>query len=211
MSFSFDRAELPILPYSINGLEPVLIGEIVEIHHSKHHKEYVDGYNKYTELLSVAMIKGEEKKLQKLIDAVHFNAGGHHAHKLYWENLAPIKNGGGVLPDDKSQLTHAIVKSYGSFQNMITYFNTVASTRIHGSGWCWLALSPDTQNIEICHTVDHDCVEEADKIPLLVIDVWEHAYYLQYKAMKMDYFKNIWKVVNWQQVEKRYLAALQPK
>ena len=94
---------------------------------------------------------------------------------------------------------------------MIDNFNAVASSMIRGSGWCWLALAPDTLELEICATEHHDSVDEEDKIPLLVVDVWEHAYYLQYKAMKTDYFKNIWKIVNWRAVETRYLHALNQK
>jgi len=208
MHFNFDKAELPTLNYHASALEPVLISEIVELHHSVHHREYVDGYNKFADLLSSAMSRGEERKIQKLTDMVHFNAGGHRAHKLYFENLAPVNNGGGILPDDKSQLSHAIIKSWGSYQNMIDNFNAVASHLIRGSGWCWLAMCPDTQDIGISYTEHHDNVEEEDKIPLLVVDVWEHAYYLQYKAMKTDYFKNIWKIINWRVVEERYMKAL---
>lgn len=209
MHFSFDKAVLPSLPYNASSLEPVLISEIVELHHTVHHREYVDGYNKFADLLSTAMSRGEERKIQKLTDMVHFNAGGHRAHKLYFENLAPVNNGGGILPDSKSQLSHAIIQNWGSFQNMIDNFNAVASHLIRGAGWCWLAICPDTQEIGISFTEHHDSVEEEDKIPLLVVDVWEHAYYLQYKAMKTDYFKNIWKIINWRVVEERYMKALE--
>ena len=207
MKFDFDRAELPALSFSPNDLEPILIGEIVQLHHGKHHKEYVDNYNKYAELLASAMHKGEGEKLQCLLDKVHFNAGGHRSHKLYWENLAPIKNGGGILPDEKSQLTKAILESWGSYQHFIDNFITKAHD-IRGSGWCWLSFCPDTKKIGIKITEHHDSVTEEGGCPLLVVDVWEHAYYLQYKANKAEYFKNIWKVVNWKSVEQRYLKDL---
>ncbi len=208
MNLKFEHAELPQLPYSVNDLEPVLIGEIVELHHSVHHREYVEGYNKFGDLLATAMSRGEERKMSKLLDMLHFNAGGHRAHKLYFENLAPMNNGGGVIPNDRSLLTHAIVNSWGSYENMMSNFNAVAASLVRGSGWCWLSFCPDTQVIGISFTEHHDSVEEEDKIPLLVVDVWEHAYYLQYKAMKTDYFKNIWKIINWRVVERRYFDAL---
>jgi Fe-Mn family superoxide dismutase len=209
MSKKFDPAVLPVLPYALSALEPILITEVLEIHYGKHHQKYVDEYNKWAQLLEDAMNQGDSTKIQKCLDMVHFNAGGHNAHTLYWENLAPISNGGGVLPDDSSLLTKAIVQNWGSYQNFITQFNAV-SAGIMGSGWAWLAFSPDSKQISICYTEKHDSVEEDGKIPLLTVDVWEHAYYLQYKNLKLDYFAQIWKIINWKTVEQRYLKALNP-
>ncbi len=207
MNYKFDLAVLPVLPYSLNALEPVLNAQVLEVHYGKHHQKYVDEYNKWSQLLGEAMLKGDSTKIQKCLDMVHFNAGGHNAHNLYWENLAPVSNGGGVLPDSNSPLTKAIMTSWGSYQNFMANFNTVCAG-IQGSGWAWLALCPDTKQISICYTEKHDSVEEDGKIPLLTVDVWEHAYYLQYKNVKTEYFANIWKIINWKVVEQRYLKAL---
>ena len=175
MSYKFDPAVLPILPYALSDLEPILATEILQIHYRKHHQKYVDEYNKWAQLLEDAMNAVNFTQIQKCLDMVHFNGGGHNAHNLYWENLAPLNNGGGVLPDDSSLLTKAILQSFGSYQNFITQFNTI-SAGIQGSGWCWLAFSPDTKQISICYTEKHDSVEEDGKIPLLTVDVWANQF-----------------------------------
>jgi len=205
--FDFQLLELPALPYGLHDLEPILNAEVLSIHYGQHHKKYVDEYNKWSQLLEEAKLEGNQKKIQRCIDKVSFNFGGHYAHSLYWANLAPMKNSGGVIPSDKSPLVNAICETWGTVEAFIEEFKTKCMA-IQGSGWCWLALSADSQKLSICHTEQHDCVEKKGKIPLLVVDVWEHAYYLQYKNMKADYFANIWKVINWSEVEKRYSKAL---
>ena len=199
---SFAKIELPDLPYSVNALEPILIGEILEIHHGKHHKKYVDEYNKFGEQLEGALSKADYKTAHKLAEKIRFNAGGHNAHVLYWENLAPVKNGGGS-PDPNSDIVKAITKEWGSVQKFIDEFN-YACEQIQGSGWTWLAACPSTKTLSIKFTERHDSVEVEDLVPLLTVDVWEHAYYLQYKNLKVEYFKNIWNVVNWRTVDDRF-------
>lgn len=198
----FTKAELPDLPYSVNALEPVLIGEILEIHHGKHHKKYVDEYNLFGQQLHDALSKGDYASSHKLTDKVKFHAGGHKAHSLYWENLAPVANGGGVV-DPNSSVAKGIVQEWGSIQTFIDEFNQKAG-EIQGSGWTWLAACPNTKTLTIKTTERHDNVEAEGLVPLLTVDVWEHAYYLQYKNLKAEYFKEIWKVINWRAVEDRF-------
>ena len=135
--------ELPEMKYGYNALEPVLNGQILEIHHKKHHKTYVDKYNTIIDEITPYIKDNKTDKLQaKLLD-LHFNAGGHNAHALYWNNLAPKDNGGGILPDEKDPFSKEMVKTFGSFDNFKKLFvnKTVA---IHGSGWCWLAMDNNT-------------------------------------------------------------------
>ena len=150
-----------------------------------------------------AIYKHETSNVQKLLYNAHFNAGGHNCHSLYWENLAPLKNGGGVLPSENAPLRQAIVKQWGSVENFQTDF-TGQTGGIKGSGWGWLALDPTTKNLSIEQSVNQDNIETNGKVPILTVDVWEHAYYLQYKNLRPDYLKNIWQVINWRCMEKRY-------
>ena len=135
-----------------------------------------------------------------------FTAGGYNAHKWYWENLAPADNGGGVLPDEKSPLTAAIQRDFGGYENLIEVFNE-RTKAVQGSGWGWLALDPVGKRLSVGETLNQDQVQTGGLVPLLTVDVWEHAYYLQYKNLRAEYLKEIWKVVNWRAVEERYLKA----
>ncbi len=197
---------LPKLSYSFDGLEPVISCEILDIHYTKHHKKYIDEYNSWVPLLKEAMTNKDFRFIQKCIDKLKFNYGGHQAHSLYWGNLLPKIQGGGTLPNPDSKFSKDIFKNWNSYENFINEFNLVCG-EIQGSGWCWLAISSETKELFICSTEQHDSVEASGSIPLLVIDVWEHAYYLQYKNAKADYFTRIWQVVNWEEVSKRYSEA----
>ena len=122
---------------------------------------------------------------------------------MYWQNLAPKDNGGGVLPDDKAPLREAIVKQWGSIENFQKDFNSQTGA-IKGSGWGWLGLDPTTKVLTIEQTLNQDSIVTNGKVPILTVDVWEHAYYLQYKNLRPDYLQKIWDVVNWRCLEKRY-------
>ena len=202
-----NMAILPQLPYKFDELEPIISQDILTIHYTKHHQKYVDMYNHWLKELNKATSNNDLKNISKIIKNLNFNHGGHYAHLLYWENLIPTNNGGGVLPNNESYLGKSINETFGSFDNFISKFNKIAG-EIQGSGWTWLALDQLTKKLCICYTEKHDSVEEDNKIPLLTVDVWEHAYYLQYKNDKVSYFNNIWKIVNWKVVEERYLKAL---
>ena len=203
MQQELQKLDLPELNYSPNALEPVLIGDILLLHHQKHHRKYVDNYNTLVEKLVDSAYKKDTLQVQKIAPKVKFNAGGHNCHAMYWENLAPQDNGGGVLPDDKSLLTKAIVNEWGSYDNFIKQFKTKTGA-IEGSGWGWLAIDPTTKVLSIETTQNQDHVEAGDRVALLTIDAWEHAFYLQYKNDKVSYLDQIWNVVNWRCVEERF-------
>lgn len=203
MQQELTKVELPELKYSVSALEPALVADILMIHHQKHHRRYVDNYNNLIEKLVVSAYKQDTVQVQKLAPKVKFNAGGHNCHALYWENLAPVGNGGGELPDDKSLLTKAIVNEWGGYDKFIKEF-TDKTAAIEGSGWGWLAIDPSTKVLSIETTQNQDHVVAGDRIALLTIDAWEHAFYLQYKNDKADYLNQIWKVINWRCVEDRF-------
>jgi len=153
MQQEYQPVTLPELKYGYNALQPVLIGEILEVHHKKHHQGYVTKYNESATELVKQYYNGNTTAVQKLCKAVSFTAGGHNCHAWYWDNLAPSDNGGGVLPDDKSPLTQAIVRDFGSYDNLITLFNQKTGA-IQGSGWGWLALNPQTKGLSIEETLN---------------------------------------------------------
>merc|ERR1712048_23737 len=206
MQTQFPEAKLPELNYGYAALEPVLIADIIEVHHKKHHNAYATKYNAFTQQMVDAAYKNDTVTVQKLCKDVHFNAGGFNTHNIYFENLAPKGNPGGILPDESSNLHKDVIKSFGSFENFMTKFNA-ATGAIQGSGWGWLGYNPTTGGLSIEQTLNQDHVETNGLVPLLTIDVWEHAYYLQYKNLRPDYLKNIWDVVNWRVVEDRYNKA----
>lgn len=138
--------------------------------------------------------------------ALKFNGGGHINHSIFWTNLAPISQGGGEPP--KGALLNAINKEFGSMDAFVQRFNGQAAA-VQGSGWGWLGYSKLNKRLEIATTFNQDPVSTVGLVPLLGIDVWEHAYYLQYKNVRPDYLKEIWKVVNWNNVSERFINAQQ--
>mmetsp|Transcript_15997 Transcript_15997/g.34568 ORF Transcript_15997/g.34568 Transcript_15997/m.34568 type:complete len:228 (-) Transcript_15997:710-1393(-) len=193
--------KLPDLPYSYSALEPVISGKIMELHHSKHHKAYVDNLNKALEQQAEADRKGDVQKLISLQPAIKFNGGGHINHDIFWTNLCPPKD----FQPPSGELLKAIEAKWKSLDNFITTFNTQTAA-VQGSGWGWLAMKPDG-SIDIVTLPNQDPVSSLGLVPLLGVDVWEHAYYLDYKNVRPDYLKAIWKIVNWKNVEERYAAA----
>ena len=206
MQQEYQAVTLPELKYGYNALQPILIGDILEVHHKKHHQNYINQYNILAQDIVKKAYERDVSGVQKLAGKIAFNAGGHISHAWYWENLAPSDNGGGVLPDEKSHLSQAVNHHFGSYENFITKFNEKTGA-IQGSGWGWLAYDPVSHGLSIQETANQDQVETKGLVPLLTVDVWEHAYYLQYKNLRPDYLKEIWKVINWRTVEDRYNAA----
>ncbi|KAK7204157.1 mitochondrial superoxide dismutase [Mn] [Myxozyma melibiosi] len=202
--FARGKATLPDLKYDFGALEPAISGQIMELHYTKHHQTYVNGYNAAIEKISVAADKGDIRTQIELQSQINFHGGGHINHSLFWENLAPKSQGGGEVLDSASPLTKAIVAKYGSYDKLIGDVNT-ALAAIQGSGWSWIVKNSTTGEIEVINKPNQDPVT-GPYIPLVGIDAWEHAYYLQYKNVKVDYFKAIWDVVNWKTAEKRFLA-----
>jgi superoxide dismutase, Fe-Mn family len=193
------------LPYGMDELEPVLSKEIIEYHYGKHHAGYVKNLNDALKKESEAE-KQNNLSSQIIIDeAVTFNGGGHINHTLYWDNLLPISKGGGVLQD--GALKKAIENTFGSVEIMKEKL-TALSTGVKGSGWGWLGYDPVNKTLTLLTTDIHILPESKGIKPLLCIDVWEHAYYLQYKNLRGEYIKSIWSIINWKVVEKRYTACL---
>ncbi|XP_028171057.1 superoxide dismutase [Mn], mitochondrial [Ostrinia nubilalis] len=193
---------LPNLPYEYNALEPVISREIMNLHHSKHHATYVNNLNVAEEKLAQAQAKGDIETVINLAPALRFNGGGHINHTIFWQNLSP--NGG--KPSD--ELTKAIEKDFGSWENMKNQL-AAASVGVQGSGWGWLGYNKQMKKLMIATCQNQDPLQATTGlIPLFGIDVWEHAYYLQYKNVRADYVKAIFDIANWKDVSCRYENAL---
>jgi len=193
---------LPDLPYDYNALEPVISAEIMQLHHSKHHQVYVNMLNQTEEKFMEAKEKEDLKTMIALGPALRFHGGGHLNHSIFWQNLSP--NGGG---EPEGELMSAIQKDFGSFENFKNNLSA-ATVAIQGSGWGWLGYNKTTKTLAISTQPNQDPLEAVTGlVPLLGIDVWEHAYYLQYKNVRADYVKNLFKIVNWKDVAERLAAA----
>jgi len=197
---------LPALPYAFDALEPHIDAQTMQIHHDKHHQAYVDNLNK-----ALAGTDGEGKTLEELMDnisaypaAVRNNGGGHYNHSLFWTVLGP--NAGGEPSGD---LAKAINEVFGSLDALKEKMSTAGATRF-GSGWAWLLVNDGELLVSSTPNQDNPLMDiaEVQGHPILGIDVWEHAYYLKYQNKRPDYLKAIWNVINWNEVEKRYKAAL---
>ncbi|KAL3829023.1 hypothetical protein ACJIZ3_017825 [Penstemon smallii] len=195
-SRSVQTLSLPDLPYDYGALEPAISGEIMRLHHQKHHQAYVTNYNKALEQLDSAISKADASAVVKLQSTIKFNGGGHINHSIFWKNLAPVNEGGGDPP--KGSLSNAIEKQFGSLEVLVQKINSEGAA-LQGSGWVWLALDKEFKRLLVETTANQDPIvtKGSALLPLLGVDVWEHAYYLQYKNVKPDYLKNIWKVMNW--------------
>jgi len=196
--------QLPNLPYEYEALEPVISAEIMRLHHTKHHQAYVTNLNAALEKYAEAEAKGDVASMIALQGAIRFNGGGHVNHSIFWTNLAPQGKGGGELPT--GQLMDAIQEEFGSLQNFIDKFSAM-TTAIQGSGWGWLGFDKATGHLRMTTCANQDPLSLTGFVPLLGIDVWEHAYYLQYKNVRPDYVKAIWSIVNWKNVADRFNAA----
>lgn len=195
------KFELPKLPYDFNALEPVISAEIMTLHYTKHHQTYVNNLNKALEQYEEAQQKGDLSAMEALLPAIRFNGGGHINHSIFWENLAPVNSGGGGRPE--GALLQAILHTFGSFESFIELFSAKA-VAIQGSGWCWLGLNKNAKHLEISSCDNQDPLVLKGLVPLLGFDVWEHAYYLQYKNARADYVKALWQIINWKDIEKRF-------
>jgi len=194
--------KLPDLSYDFNALEPVISAEIMTLHYTKHHQAYVTNLNAALEKNAEAEAKSDLAGSIALQPQIKFNGGGHINHSIFWTNLAPKGSGG--EPD--SLLAKAIDESFGSFDRFVETFNT-KTVAIQGSGWGWLGYNKASKRLEISACANQDPLSAIGLVPLLGIDVWEHAYYLQYKNVRADYVKAIWQIVNWKNVSERFAAA----
>jgi Fe-Mn family superoxide dismutase len=199
-TFTRGKATLPDLSYDYGALEPYISGKIMELHHSKHHQTYVNGLNSALEAVSEAEAKGDFTAAASQAPLINFHGGGHLNHTLFWENLAPNGKGGGGEPT--GALKTAIDGDFGSFDTLKKQLNT-ALAGIQGSGWGWLVKDKTTGQLSVVTRMNQDPVT-GNLQPLLGIDAWEHAYYLQYENRKAEYFGAIWDVINWDAVAKRF-------
>ena len=185
---------LPDLPYDYSALAPAISGDILELHHDKHHAAYVKGANDTLDQLAEARDKGAYGGIVGLEKTFAFNLSGHVLHSIFWENLSPE---GGDRPD--GELAAAIDDNFGSFDAFKAQL-TSATTLVQGSGWGVLAWDPLGEKLIITQVYDHHGNVGMNTTPLLVFDAWEHAYYLQYKNVRPDYVTKLWDIVNWADV-----------
>jgi Fe-Mn family superoxide dismutase len=192
---------LPDLRYDYGSLEPHISGRIMELHHDKHHAGYVKGANLALERLDEARHKDDFGNVGALEKLLAFNLSGHVLHSLFWQNLTP--KGGG---EPQGELASAIQRDFGSFAAFKKQLTQVAGT-IMGSGWAALVWEPIGQRLLTAQIYDHQSNITQAGVPLMVLDAWEHAFYLQYQNRKTEFFDAIWSVWNWQDVADRFNAA----
>ncbi|MHB8124349.1 MAG: superoxide dismutase [Desulfitobacteriaceae bacterium] len=193
---------LPPLPYSYNALEPVISSTTLHFHHDNHHKTYVDDLN-------IAELKLVEARINKNFELIKywenelaFNGSGHILHSIYWTGMAPIGMGG----QPGLQTINQINSYFGGFTAFQLQFSN-AAVKVEGSGWTVLTWQPTWKRLEILQAEKHQNLSQWSGIPILILDVWEHAYYLDYQNKRRDYVKSWWKLVNWNEVERRLLLA----
>ncbi|KAI8439259.1 hypothetical protein MSG28_013096 [Choristoneura fumiferana] len=197
------KHSLPDLPYEYSALEPVISREIMSLHHSKHHATYVANLNAAEEKLAAAQAKAADTDtVLSLLSSVKFNGGGHVNHSILWQNLTPCKT------EPSCCFVKAVEQDFGSLDNMKNQL-AAASVAVQGSGWGWLGYNKQMRKLQIATCVNQDPLQATTGlIPLFGIDVWEHAYYLQYKNVRADYVKAIFEVANWNDISSRYENAL---
>ena len=197
--------ELPKLNYAFDALEPNIDAKTMEIHYGKHHNGYTNNLNNI-----ISGTDNEGKSIEDILNSLDLenkglrnNGGGYYNHNLFWEIMGP--NGGG---DPSGEISESINSNFGSFENFKDEFSKAAATRF-GSGWAWLCAHPDGQ-LEICSTANQDnplMPNGCGGNPILCLDVWEHAYYLNYQNRRPDYINAFFNVINWEEVNKRFLQA----
>jgi len=201
-TIQFKKYELPPLPYKIDALEPYISKDIIDIHYNGHHKGYVNGANTFLERMEKILngqLTSGQYDIQGLLRGLVFNINGHKLHALYWKNMAPAGKGGGkpggVLGD-------LIERQYGSFEKFKQVF-TEAANSLPGTGWTVLYYDTESDNLEITTFENHFQNHIAELPIILILDEFEHAYYLQYKNKRADYINAWWNVVNWDDADKK--------
>jgi len=193
--------ELPSLAYPYDALEPYYDEETLRLHHGKHHQSYVDGLNKAETQLVEARNRSDYGLIKHWLKEIAFHGSGHILHTLFFENLAPA---GQSSPGQKT--INQLEQDFGSFDEFKKMF-TAAAAAVEGSGWALLCYNPLFQKLEILQAEKHQNLTQWGVIPLLVIDVWEHAYYLKYQNRRPEYITAWWNIVNWDKVEERLVKA----
>lgn len=195
---------LPELPYEYNALEPVLSQELLTIHHDRHHQGYVNGANNILQTLDNARIKGIDLDIKSTLKALSFNIGGHLLHSLFWPSLTPTEQ---ASNEPSGELREAINREFGSFDQFKKEF-TQSAASVEGSGWAALSYCLQTDRPIIMQIEKHNTNVYPQFRILMVIDVWEHAYYLDYKNARGKFIENFWNIVNWDHVNNRLKQLL---
>ena len=200
--------KLPSLPYDFGALEPYIDAKTMEIHHGKHHQAYIDKLNdaihkpegkKFHDMEIEELLKNIDKIPESIRTAVRNHGGGHANHSLFWEILSPKKQ------KCSGKILEAIGEEFGSFEEFKKKFSETATARF-GSGWAWLVLNDN--KLEIISTANQDSPLMENKIPILGLDVWEHAYYLKYQNKRADYIEAFWNIINWKKVGEIYTNSI---
>jgi Fe-Mn family superoxide dismutase len=192
------KYELPALPYGYADLEPAYSRELLELHHDKHHAAYVKGVNEALEGLAHAREKGDWAELNQLQKNLAFHLSGHVLHSLFWRNMSPQSNG-----TPAGELQKCIERDFGRFEPMRDQMKE-AAIAVQGSGWAALSWEPLARRLVVEQIYDHQGNTGIGTVPLLVLDMWEHAYYLQYRNEKKKWVTAFWDIVNWTDVDERY-------
>lgn len=192
---------LPELRFGYNELEPFLSEELMKLHHDKHHAAYVKGANTVLEKMDASKAGNTDFDTKALFKELSFHIGGQKLHSLFWENLAPSGKGGGGNPD--GGIAAAIDEEFGSFERFKKIFSQTANS-VEGSGWAALAFCFETQRPIVMQIEKHNTNVYPDCMILMVLDVWEHAYYLDYKNDRAKFVEAFWNIVNWSEVNKRF-------
>ncbi|ERS95651.1 hypothetical protein HMPREF1624_07725 [Sporothrix schenckii ATCC 58251] len=196
---------LPPLPYPYDALEPHISAEIMTLHHDKHHQAYISNLNALLTNYSSAVAQGRVADQIALQPGLRFHGGGHINHALFWPSLAPASSDDAKKPKKKApQLTKALTAQYGDVEGFWAAFSKTL-LGIQGSGWGWLVKLDGSDSLRIVTTKDQDPV--VDAVPVLGIDMWEHAYYLQYRNGKQSYVDNVWQIINWTTAEARFTGT----
>ncbi len=195
---------LPPLPYPYEALEPHIDAQTMKLHHDLHHKAYVDGLNKAEEMLARARESGDFSLVKHWEREAAFHGSGHLLHVIFWQNMAPAGQGGGGEPT--GELATQLAADFGGVAAFQGQFSA-AATQVEGSGWAILAYRPADGRLVILTAEKHQNLTQWGVIPLLALDVWEHAYYLKYQNRRAEYVKAFWNVVNWADVAARLAAA----
>ena len=198
------RYTLPDLPYGYDALEPVIDEQTMRIHHGKHHAGYVNGVNNALEKLEQIRWGGDTSLIQHWQRQLSFHMGGHINHTLFWTALKPESQGGGGQPG--GNLMNQITLDFGSFAKFTSHFK-LAAAKVEGSGWGWLVYEPASNRLMITQMQNQQDMMFAGAIPLLGVDVWEHAYYLKYQNRRADYVDAFMRIVDWEEVSRRFESA----
>ncbi|KAL1632509.1 Superoxide dismutase [Mn], mitochondrial [Neofusicoccum ribis] len=207
---SVQKYSLPPLPYAYDALEPAISRQIMELHHSKHHRAYITNLNAALEAHAAAVAAVDIPAQLALQPALRFNGGGHINHALFWENLAPAGSAAAAW-EAAPRLREKVARTWGSEGAFREAF-AARLVGIQGSGWGWLVKVEGEGEVEggrlaIVTTKDQDPIVGPGEVPIIGVDMWEHAYYLQYLNGKAAYIENIWTVINWKTAEERFLGS----